>query len=407
MNRKKLEIIGVLSIVIFGIAIRMYANNGQPTCTGMVKEVTFESISGQFDLYADTGDQLKYSAPQWKDTGTSHPVCYRRNVKVEVSALFEVTASDMSTVRIRGKSTNTSKGVTYNFNYPAAMVSAQGTLWKYDGTPPYGGGSAELPDHLEHWDYKINWEISCDSGGSWQGAGSSQNPLYVILHNESVSGKFHESLAHIGCTSAKEENSTSTVVNKLWATFASGAGTGKGVKRRDGTSLGYYRNVVPQNGDASALLKTANGRCGSWGRLLENCARGIGLSVFDRKKIVVKDPPGQTNYIYPNSSKILINNWEPPSEPRILANPPVAATGIKGQDTDNPKGNDFIDHSVCTYGGEVYDPSYGALYSGSSLAEARRSWETSAIAYIMLEHKTLPVWYLVPEDPAVDDTKFE
>lgn len=229
-----------------------------------------------------------------------------------------------------------------------------------------------------------------------------------------------ESYYSISCGASSGAATESAFFGQLWAHFQS-----RMVRNAEGHLLGYYRGDGRCGGAgfvtvAGDLIQSENGQCHAWAELLQRCAQihGIGSAEVRRirpKPVVVPDSCDGTQ------PKLLVKNYtlvDPtfvtgcaeypycfnspcPGAGAPWPNEAVAdAAGVQGQDEPDPMSY-FDQHFIVKYGGQYYDPSYGAS-PFNSVAD----WENASIFGYAT---TVGQWDLRLgvrlDDPAIQETQ--
>jgi hypothetical protein len=186
-----------------------------------LREVTFWN---HHVVYANDGDQGPYQGPHWLDGNgngdladagdRSHPVCYTRNTKMQVSAKFAATSPVpvQGYVWIKGTGPNDPYGKSLSF--PEVQISLT-NLEAYMGLTV-----ASNPFQDEVGSYQplsIFWSFSVDNKATWVAAGTSQNEVFVTLAAPIATPYY--GLLDLSCAVAQGQKEESTVFEYGWKCF--------------------------------------------------------------------------------------------------------------------------------------------------------------------------------------------
>jgi hypothetical protein len=282
-----------------------------------------------------------YSAPHWQTndtagTVTSHPVLYVSGSEVEAGTGFKLTGNGSFPVIVKGK---VSGGAT-SFTLWGTNDGPAGPICGFYVYPdkPLTSSRVDFYNPM-----KIQWQYSHTSKLDFLDAGTSLNQVYVSWYTPTVGNRFH-SVVDVACRNAVGQTVESNIVAGIWSAFA-----GLSVMKSDGTGpLRYWGPFAadPANSDicfsTADLLKYADGKCGAWQEFMWDTLSLHGIS---SGRHVVTPPPFAAFFIY---------------------------ASLAGQG-GTPLVRGFINHAVNSYGGILYDPSYGTSYT------SKLSWEDASV----------------------------
>lgn len=346
-------------------------------------------------------DGSNYSAPQWQDNsaplnGTAddagdkhYPLCYTRNTTASVAVLLVAvpalpsgtTLITSGKVEIRGKGTSLP-----SYSMPATVATSDATGISVAATAL----SSAFPNTVYCYapPVGIQWDYSNDGGTTWTNAGVTSHKVYVTLDNPATPN-LYQTVLETGCIAAQGKSSVNDVVSAVVSAF-----TSLKVKRAaDGTIMQYWGPVAtPDPGifTTESLISHADGRCGAWQNFL--------IDVLKAQNI-----PSQA---------ILVQDKQPTSVPAGLTFGPADSAlavyqSIPAQGNPTPAYK-FIDHAVVeipsipAFAVNVYDPSYGKVYSFSNLAASQQAWEDTAVDYYMYVYVDSNGNYLRDPNPHPD-----
>ena len=316
-----------------------------------------------------------------------YPICFTRNTKPKVSALF---ISDVSiptkypNLIVRGCSGSIGTigggvGVT-------PQVSQSGTEVRISDVEPVCSFADEVDflDPLWIW-----WQVSVDGGVTWHPLSPlTRNRCYVTLGDaipspEALEGVFH-TCVHIGCKYGDGEDTEAGMLLDVWDYFSKLL-----VCRADGKELHYYKSYKTLNCGTKDLLGDPNGdgQCGAWAHFFIDVLRAQGIqyannyaviepkatagSEFFVKRWNFQDPGKSSDPNYPylnipdpsfatNSEGLPIFIKDDHYEWKY-ADVTDDTTGLPGQHNGNPASL-FGNHQVYI-NGTYYDPSMGKTYA--------------------------------------------
>ena len=347
-----------------------------------LKELAF---TNNHTIVKDDGSQ-NYAAPHWQDNSPPHPLCFTRNTKMMVDALWRIEPADPSVV-IRAKGAGPG-----NLLFPATSASIIGhdmVVLDVECDEPF-------PNEVAYYNpMRIDWSFSFDGGHTWINAGVSENQTYVTLGSPLTT--VYHTLAHLGCINAAGECTASGCTLKIWGEF-----TDRDVRRVDNTQLTYYSSYLCDNVTTADLLKYGDGQCGAWASLFLDIRKVQGLNDFN--EWIRLEPTFDDGFIVKNWTFSGPGTSGHPTHPYLnIPEVPFVNTtsyawkyaevndsmGIPGQGNSNPAS--FFARHFVYYGGEYYDPSYGIKHT------SLLTLDSNAIdGYYIIEHN-YPV-----DEPAVN-----
>lgn len=273
-------------------------------------ELTFKG-AGFHVVRQDTGAGA-YPAPHWKDMSSPadgdsedmgdhrYPVIYKRGsvlvVNLKVAAKATLNADLLAGVRIRGMA-------GLGIRFPAKEVSAAGeSIAVTDET-----SEGSLPNQIDRLDpFEIIWEISFDSGATWDALGATAHRIYVTLDDPDVpSTSTYESIVDISCRNAKGKTDAMAALDAIWSDFKSLRVTRKerdGTNRPDGGAMFYWVNdgdplqlkISDQCRHATAMINPmaeedlrSIGNCSAWAELLAGTLQVQGVKTTKKIEVVV------------------------------------------------------------------------------------------------------------------------
>jgi len=330
------------------------------------------------------------SAYHWKGntvtTGVgdeSNPVAYPRNTSPKISVKIKVTPETFlygndSKIRVRATGPN---GIAFPATGPAAFAAG---VVRVDATVCTG----QLPATIKYYDktgneaapFQLDWQVSFDSGSTWQSVGDTKHTVYVTA---AASGGVwrQETLFYHGCKYADGVDNTLTMISSIWQPFSS---TVRNVKRVDGTQLTYYNSYIVNSRSTPSLLAQGDGQCGAWARLfldillVQGFRQSNNLATIEASTtgvdhgFIVKNwtfsgsgTSGSGTHPYINRVSAVGQN--PPAYAGVngyiwVGTPEVTYTsGTPGQGNAMPAAL-FGNHALAVVNGVFYDPSYGVTY---------------------------------------------
>jgi hypothetical protein len=251
-----------------------------------LKELAF---TNNHTIVKDDGSQ-SYTAPHWQDNAPPHPLCFTRDTKMMVDALWRIEPADTGVVI-------SAKGVgPGNLLFPATSAAISGHdmfVLDMECDEPF-------PDEVAFYNpMVIDWLFSFDGGYTWLNAGVSDNQTYVTLGSPLTT--VYHTLAHLGCINAAGEYTASGCTLKIWDEF-----TDLDVRRIDNTQLTYYSSYLCTNVTTADLLKHGDGQCGAWARLFIDIRKVQGIDDYNEYIVFRPIPPAgiPQNYV-----RIAVKNW--------------------------------------------------------------------------------------------------
>ena len=250
-------------------------------------------------------------------------------------------------------------------------------------------------------DLVVDWEVSVDGGQSWAKAGTSANRVYVSWATApaSILGlPLYETLLSLGCTAAGGVGDDAAAIQAIAESLSDQFETQSVVRLTDGAALKYYAAWNATSQSTADLLRSTDGRCGSFARIFIDTLRLQGIADTHLTEVRAADAvavSGPEEY----SHWMLINDWtfssvgssggasdgythefvfEKGFEPNtylhtsfeIIRGDGADQSGIAGHGgVANPKSN-HNNHALVhmVFGGveRWYDPSYGRAYSSQA-----------------------------------------
>jgi hypothetical protein len=346
---------------------------------GVVQLVQF-SGAGLQPLTPDAGGAAIMN-PRYSVVGSKmDPVCFIQNTVATVTAQIKLSAPDNDVNPKIEVQETAADGL--NVKPTAATLEANKQTVDLPATALAG---AFPKDNISAYSpLTMTWQVSLDGGTTWQAAGTSTNPVYVILAkpiNDGHTPVNFVTVAKLSCTYGAGATSNDTAVPKIFGAF-----TGLNVKRADGTPLKYYGDYLTRNTTTAKLLSTGVGQCGSFTGLFLDMLKiqGIGQAKYE----IISPKNGANGFLVKSwtfgAAKSSGNPLYPYLNYTMLGVPfrktngyqfafadvtrsPMAADQIKGQNNADPAA-DFNNHQVAMYtdaGGTTtyYDPSYGKTFT--------------------------------------------
>ena len=348
-----------------------------------LKQVSF-SGSGSHVVKDDiTGNDD--SAPQWQDnspvlngtaddSGDKHyPLCYTRNTTASVAVVLVAVPSvpggttliTSGQVKIRGKRTNTNLP---NYTLPATVAASDATGVSIAATPL----SLPFPNTVACYipPLGFQWDYSNDGGTTWRNAGLTDHKIYITL-GVPATPNLYQTVLETGCIAAQGKTDVNDVVSAIANAF-----TPLNVKRvADGKTMQYWGPIAspPNPGifTTGDLLHSADGRCGAWQNFFIDVLKAQNIpsqAILIEDKGPASVPAGLT--FYPGGSALAVYQSIP-----AQGNPTPAYL--------------FTDHAVVevptvpSLASYVYDPSYGKVYTSSTLSASQQAWEDTAVDYYL------------------------
>jgi hypothetical protein len=350
-----------------------------------------------WQLESDDGT-TQYASPQWLDqngkAGTpgwdataadpsehDNAVAFTRNTNPAIGAKFKIAgASHWSSLKFKATGSD-------GINIPATA----GTIDPTDPTGttvimPATRSTTAFPNTIKYYNkadgtaFTLNWSISVDGGTTWVAINSTKHTVYVTLGDPQTSAT-QETVFYLGCKNQGTQTDPATVANTIFNEFTSlkvcRVGTTTGLQYWGAwASSAAAQTANPDCFHTAGLLKNGDGRCGAWARFLYDVFAAQGLSGVQIEDIEPIAPAGYTG------EYIFVKNWN-----LTDLSSPVDLPGIPGQSNPNPPSyfSSPGAHAMVGFSGALYDPSYGAKYSGASMDANRQAWEDAALAAIAIE----------------------
>lgn len=336
-----------------------------------------------------------YQTPQWQnDPLASYPYLYKEGESLVIADARFVIPDHLTgaTYHIRGTGLG---GV----NIPStAATQVFGDVFQITNavaSSPFPSGTTSFYEA-----FTILWEVSRDSGGSWQSAGSTTNTIYVCLSDPTslpAERRLH-TVVYLACGKSGATDADSAVLN-TWDLFSSGSGPINVRRVSDGSDLFYYRPLTAfdQNvgGFGHALLAALNrsGQCSTWADLLLQawlvngvqieCVKYVTATVDGGHVFFVKAWDDLTtshpfwfqdaipDMIPPPLTDNPYAHYDDPNNPQYFLNERTAPGQGTAGTLDCPSQKAFGNHQFLKYKCVYYDPSYGVTYADEAAFQAR------------------------------------
>jgi len=206
----------------------------------------------------------------------------------------------------------------------------------------------------------IHWSYGVPGRAPFLPAGTSSNQVYVTWKQPTTTNLFHTVL-DVACRNAVGQTLESNIVASIWSDFAD-----LEVRRWDGS--GPMRYWGPKAFEqpfmfTADLVREADGRCGAWLQFFKDVLGAHGV---------------------PSAIHLI----RPPDGFKVL----LIYESLPGQG-GTPLRRDFWNHTVNSYGGILYDPSYGTNYT------SKLAWEDASVEFFANP--------LTPDTKGVLQTRFE
>lgn len=349
-----------------------------------IKSVEFSALDPDtiFPVTKDDGT-VKYDNLHWLDSNLDYdaddvgdrqyPVAYLRNASIVTTRQFVCTAPP-------------------SFVHSTKLVvHGVGTggfdFWSQQNDPDpktqmfYLGSSSNIftsrdtasipiPNWVEHIDpMTIKWSFSTDGGTNFNSVGDTKNQVYALLDAPNTSdGKLYHSVAHIATAGpVKGLADPGLVTDAIWQEFGDNS-----VTRVFSTTSMKYMHDSGSGYDTAALLSAGKGRCGAWANFFADTIKAHGIAA-EVTAITAKTPAPT-----PPSGYSLIGTG-------IRTNL-VPAQGSSGA---NYSTIEFQNHAVVKVGVRpttVFDPSYGKIYTSTTILAAELAWEDSSLAGALYDY---------------------
>lgn len=227
------------------------------------------------------------------------------------------------------------------------------------------------------WKVKVVGDPETDPVASWRSMYKTYHRIYVTAQVPETPLR-QESLFHIACEQANGFVGDEAIFNGIWNHLKN-----KKVRRvqhiRSNTvprGMTYYGGAANTVGlfSTSDLLRTDDGRCGAWQRMMRDL-----LFVHKFKSFSVGTVLPRTDFdpLEPGGGLwgFWINNL---TYSRVTGT--SNTSGLEGQGLDNPGTKAFTNHALVLRGSTVYDPSYGKEYPGGM-----PEWENASVSVVVHE----------------------
>ena len=425
-------------------------------CKADLESVSFggTAAEGYITIHHDYKPHTAFVAPHWAKGNTDFaPVGYVAGQKAQAAAVFNFACEKIAENKVFAKGTG-SNGIEFE----AQSLYFTGTKGNYAMKMATTAFTANMVDYFAK--FQIKWQVKIGNNGTWQDAGTSENPMYVPLSqldgcNLVDGNSVYYSVIHYACKPAKGLSDLDQITSAIFTAFQT-----KNVPRIDKPSIGamMYWGIKNTNPSAnpiqcrglSGLLDDEDCRCGEWASFYQYCLalhkiKGCRGSIF--AKPLANNSTGQAllnqfsnaykntfNVLPPpyptvTASNFLVKNWATLTNntlyvssgswpyqnipaPYIAPNGSIIPIGdlfgAKAQGMDNPE-SAFGDHVVVCINDKIYDPSYGTgVFNGVN------DWETNSLAahavYSEYTNSNIETVYLVwvyeQELPNVNQTQY-
>jgi len=371
-----------------------------------LKEVCF-SGANYYDVRLDD-DTDDYCGPHWQDNSSpldgdaddqgdrKYPACFTRNTKMKtcVKVIVAPAAAFGGTVQIRGDGPG-------NLDIPATTATVVGG----EATTSEVECSNAFPNQVQRYaSLDIAWEISPNGGGSWLGAGTSKNEMFITLGTPGCAKRFRTVLYLATKNGGTDED---TCLSNTWASFSGPANvcawdeSGKDYTR----ALHYWDDPEVPYMTAAELVEHADGQCHAWADLLKECL--LANNVSNLKRSCVTAATGYNQFAVKNTD--LDGDPQYPEDPPWIYGPDDVDTspvGIPGQNEPTPQCKLFFWHWLVHRTGDLtwYDPSYGRTATGENQDAAEADFTTDTVDAWADQMDSELHWRKVSSEPAVHVT---
>ena len=379
-------------------------------CKADLESVSFggTAAEGYITIHHDYKPHAAFVAPHWTKGNTElAPVGYVAGQKAQVAAVFDFACEKIAENKVFAKGIGPN-GIVFD----EQSLSFTGKKGNYAMKIAKTAFTANTVDYFAK--FQIKWQVKIGDTGTWQDAGTSENPMYVPLSQldgcnleEKDKDRVFYSTIHYACKPAKGLTDKTQITQKIWETFAT-----LKVPRIDKptqnkkTAMLYWGATNPVNADAcrgvSGLLNYEDGNCGEWAFFMQHCVAMHGFSdiclykiegkaIADFDKIEAYNANFNTYFgQLPIDAQVvfLVKKWNVPNLKKfyytskkyipsnvgnnfytnysgnlILTNgntvPVGNLSGDKAQGITDPE-TLFSNHAVVTLANsKIYDPSYG------------------------------------------------
>ncbi len=357
------------------------------------------------------GTDLPNAIIEWENGQPGAPLCYSGGQSLKAQAYFWVNPSgfNASGIKVQGKATGYTTDANAPFIFPLQGLTQSSNLTYYssaEATPALSTTCNVFKPLQVLWQAKLN--------GGWSDLGQSSNKLYRVWKTP-LTDQLYRTVLEVACRDTQNHRGAPTIVSKLWGGF-----TDRNVGNADGVAMKYWANsdetlriaLAEQSCQGLAqmiipgprIIQLAGsknpatgkpyqddmagvGTCAAWTDLLFNALRAQGVancSQFELRPSAIFITPSSTGGVNQRGG-FLVNNWQfaATGNAPAASKPPwthllsevTDLPGLRAQgNVSNPKGA-FFNHYLIRYGGQFYDPSYGAGPRSSP-----RSWENKSVA---------------------------
>lgn len=305
-------------------------------------------------------------------------LCYTRNTPVTITARFTVTQMPYPAENVTIRGTANFNGTQLRWTSPVVNIAADAQTVTVNNV----ASDVNLPDEVrEYANLVITWELVAN--GIARPIGQTTHTLYATL-GAPIGAPAYWTLLEMSCVAAGLAVAPVATANALVAALAAQlaltVGDGNGFRRcRDDQRLSYWAmgRTTPQLFTTLTLMQHASGtgRCNAWAELFIDVCRIHGI--VNAVRYNVRSVNAGLSFLVETCA------FNGPGNPGGGPLDPfthtgnvdcVKGNGLPGQGKSNPQFT-FIDHAMVEYGGQIYDPSYGAGPFGNHLA-----WEAAALA---------------------------
>jgi len=366
---------------------------------------------------------------QWSDRlhngslngGWSDPYAYWTNQALKVTkAVFVAPAGFTKNLDIEGTFYGFgADGKLVQIALPPQLNTAPvGNMYSYSGTATQAFSAVNSFERA-----RIVWQARLSGTAEWTNAGMDWNNIYVAFDKPPPNFALFETPLAYGCNAAS--NAPDDIFNAIWKNFE-----GKTAARLDGTPLTYYKTWNTRNISVGQLLKTGDGQCGAFQKLMLAAIASQGLDDIlsvtgatlvaknqQNEGFLVGDwvyfPPtngtaaypwvnsfsGGTPHFYDKVNRTWKYKWTGP------------ALYVSSDGQNNPRpAADFVNHVVvkATVAGKTqyYDPSYGTAYDVTSPQGFLAKFQADSIKGYYNAKQT-PGKYLIREPSNQVDIEFK
>jgi hypothetical protein len=355
-----------------------------------LKEVQFSATEeNQFfdNVILDDGTETNAWGYDWQQssrfgapfTSLESPIVYRGGAtmvaerRIEIKAPNSLLGDDAPAKVLKGTPAAASR-YQFHARSDGQMDDAAYKFERVGGTLVVRDSAAQpLYDKVDYQELSIPWEFSIDGGQTFVNLGTSTNQLYSLLPTPlgGVAREVRHTSVHVSTVAARDRITEEGVLLAVWNEFADRSVRKAPVKAGDppGPELVYTHNNFATDNFKKFFLGV-EGTCQSWSRFLADALalHGIESQVMDimtNNAEDVRPAPTDAADRYDKVGGIFVGL--------------VPAQGSGGAVYTE---RTFNFHSVLVVSSrpaEIFDPSYGRLWSGTTLADALRAWEIESL----------------------------